>query len=99
MLDRSDAGLVYFAHWARQRLRIGTEIQISCRPVLSNVFCRLPKFESYGMLETAASVGWKVKDAIVGFHGIGRLANSISRVVEHCIVTGGKHRAHGLRRC
>ena len=32
-----------------------------------------PKFESYGMLETAASVGWKVKDAIVGFHGIGRL--------------------------
>jgi hypothetical protein len=25
------------------------------------------------MLETAASVGWKVKDAIVGFHGIGRL--------------------------
>jgi hypothetical protein len=22
---------------------------------------------------TAASVGWKVKDAIVGFHGIGRL--------------------------
>jgi transcriptional regulator with XRE-family HTH domain len=22
------------------------------------------------MLETAASVGWKVKDAIVGFHGI-----------------------------
>jgi hypothetical protein len=32
-----------------------------------------PKFESYGMLETAPSVGWKVKDAIVGFHGIGRL--------------------------
>jgi hypothetical protein len=26
------------------------------------------------MLETAASVGWKVKDAIVRFHGIGRLA-------------------------
>ena len=25
------------------------------------------------MLETAASVGWKVKDAIVWFHGIGRL--------------------------
>src|SRR5690242_17311145 len=32
-----------------------------------------PKFESYGMLETAASVGLKVKDAIVRFHGIGRL--------------------------
>jgi hypothetical protein len=32
-----------------------------------------PKFESYGMLEMAASVGWKVKDAIVWFHGIGRL--------------------------
>ena len=29
--------------------------------------------KSYGMPETAASVGWKVKDAIVGFHGIGRL--------------------------
>ena len=28
------------------------------------------------MLETAASVGWKVKDAIVGFHGIGRLVRS-----------------------
>jgi hypothetical protein len=25
------------------------------------------------MLKTAASVGWKVKDAIVEFHGIGRL--------------------------
>ena len=37
-----------------------------------------PKFESYGMLETAASVGWKVKDAIVGFHGIGRLGMGIS---------------------
>jgi len=37
-----------------------------------------PKFESYGMLETAASVGWKVKDAIVRFHGIGRLAASTS---------------------
>ena len=33
-----------------------------------------PKFESYGMLEMAASVGRKVKDAIVWFHGIGRLA-------------------------
>jgi hypothetical protein len=28
------------------------------------------------MLETAASVGWKVKDAIVGFHGIGRLVDA-----------------------
>jgi hypothetical protein len=27
------------------------------------------------MLETAASVGWTVNDAIVGFHGIGRLAS------------------------
>jgi len=25
------------------------------------------------MLETAASMGWKVKDVIVRFHGIGRL--------------------------
>ena len=39
-----------------------------------------PKFESYdGMLETAASVGWKVKDAIVGFHGIGRLVTTGGR--------------------
>ena len=29
-----------------------------------------PKFESYGMLETAASRGWKAKDAIEWFHGI-----------------------------
>jgi len=28
------------------------------------------------MLETAASVGWKVKDAIVWFHGIGRLVSA-----------------------
>jgi len=34
-----------------------------------------PKFESYGMLEMAASVGRKVKDAIVWFHGIGRLGD------------------------
>jgi hypothetical protein len=33
----------------------------------------LPKFESYGMLETAAFRGWKAKDAIEWFHGIGRL--------------------------
>jgi hypothetical protein len=31
------------------------------------------KFESYGMLEAAASRGWKAKDAIEWFHGIGRL--------------------------
>jgi hypothetical protein len=36
-----------------------------------------PKFESYGVLEMAASVGWKVKDAIVGFHGIGRLGRKV----------------------
>jgi len=34
-----------------------------------------PKFESYAMLEMAASVGRKVKDAIVWFHGIGRLGD------------------------
>jgi hypothetical protein len=33
----------------------------------------LPKFESYGMLETAASRGWKAKDAIEWFHGIDHL--------------------------
>ena len=32
-----------------------------------------PKFESYGPFETAAFHGWKVKDAIEWFHGIGRL--------------------------
>jgi hypothetical protein len=26
----------------------------------------------------AASVGWKVKDAIVGFHGIGRLVRTVN---------------------
>ena len=41
-----------------------------------------PKFESYGMLETAASVGWKVKDLIVGFHGIGRLVGPHIGVVK-----------------
>jgi len=36
------------------------------------------------MLETAASVGWKVKDAIVWFHGIGRqsLRNGSSGVAS-----------------
>ena len=33
-----------------------------------------PKFESYGMPETAAFREWKAKDAIEWFHGIGRLA-------------------------
>ena len=32
-----------------------------------------PKFESYGMLETAAFRGWKAQDAIEWFLGIGRL--------------------------
>jgi hypothetical protein len=32
-----------------------------------------PKFESYGMLETAAFRGWKAQDVIEWFHGIGRL--------------------------
>ena len=36
----------------------------------------LPKFESYGMLEKAAFCGWKAKDAIERFHGIGRLVAS-----------------------
>jgi beta-glucosidase/6-phospho-beta-glucosidase/beta-galactosidase len=37
------------------------------------------------VLETAASVGWKVKDAIVGFHGIGRLvANGIAPFPALC---------------
>jgi hypothetical protein len=34
----------------------------------------LPKFESYGMPETAAFRGWKAQDAIEWFHGIDRLA-------------------------
>ena len=33
------------------------------------------------MLEAAASVGWKVKDAIVKFHGIGRLVGCLIAVV------------------
>ena len=57
-----------------------------------------PKFESYGMLETAASVGWKVQDAIVGFHGIGRLgrrrAFPLGRAVS---VIGGNSEVSALR--
>jgi hypothetical protein len=35
----------------------------------------------------AASVGWKVKDAIVGFHGIGRLEMRPARVGgEHLVI-------------
>jgi hypothetical protein len=45
-------------------------VLVSANTIPSRAF---PKFESHGMLETAASVGWKVKDAIVWFHGIGRL--------------------------
>jgi hypothetical protein len=47
------------------------------RQALAKTSRAFPKFESYGMLETAASVRWKVKDAIVGFHGIGRLVTPI----------------------
>jgi hypothetical protein len=41
-------------------------------------FCKtpsraFPKFESYGMSETAAFRGWKAQNAIEWFHGIGRL--------------------------
>jgi hypothetical protein len=35
----------------------------------------LPKFESYGMLETTAFGGWKAKEAIEWLHGIGRLVS------------------------
>ncbi len=46
------------------------------------------KFESYGMLETATSGGWKAKDAIEWFHGIGRLdwrePNAAPARVEKC---------------
>ena len=38
------------------------------------------KFESYGMLETAASRGWKAKDATEWFYGIGRLGPSQARI-------------------
>jgi hypothetical protein len=34
-----------------------------------------PKFESYGMPETAAFREWKAQDAIEWFHGIGRLVD------------------------
>jgi hypothetical protein len=39
----------------------------------------LPKFESYGMLETTAFGGWKAKEAIEWLHGIGRLVIAIRR--------------------
>jgi hypothetical protein len=35
-----------------------------------------PKFESYGMPDTAAFRGWKAQDAIEWFHGIGRLVQA-----------------------
>src|SRR5271169_1756475 len=47
---------------------IGGTADISRRP--------FPKFESYGMLETAAFRGWKAQDVIEWFHGIGRLADA-----------------------
>jgi hypothetical protein len=34
-----------------------------------------PKFESYGVSETAAFRGWKAQDATEWFHGIGRLVD------------------------
>jgi hypothetical protein len=39
----------------------------------------LPKFESYGMPETAAFRGWKAQDAIEWFHGIDRLVAGCTR--------------------
>ena len=38
-----------------------------------------PKFESYGMPETAAFRGWKAQDAIEWFHGIGRLGSKFEQ--------------------
>jgi putative tryptophan/tyrosine transport system substrate-binding protein len=50
----------------------------------------LPKFESYGMPETAAFRGWKAQDAIEWFHGIGRLVPSLHRLA---IMFDGGYRA------
>jgi hypothetical protein len=49
-----------------------------------------PKFESYGMSETAAFRGWKAQNAIEWFHGIGRLG---ARPDRH----RGRHLLHGSR--
>ena len=57
-----------------------------------------PKFKSYdGMLETAASVGWKVKDAIVGFHGIGRLVTTGGGASALWSARGNRHPLHRPR--
>ena len=53
----------------------GTVTDTNPTEAASRVF---PKFKSYGMLATAASVGWKVKDAIVEFHRIGRLVAPVN---------------------
>jgi hypothetical protein len=45
-----------------------------------------PKFESYGMLETAAFRGWKAQDLIEWFHGIGRLVPRIAEARVSLIV-------------
>ena len=41
-----------------------------------------PKWELYEMLETAASVGWKVQDAIEWLHGNGRLVALSATVAD-----------------
>ena len=57
---------------ARRNVSQGLELQSSRRNG-SGSRRAFSKFESYGMLETAKSRGWKAKDAIEWFHGIGRL--------------------------
>jgi hypothetical protein len=57
---------------ARRNVSQGLELQSSRRNG-SGSRRAFSKFESYGMLETAKSRGWKAKDAIEWFRGIGRL--------------------------
>ena len=48
-----------------------------------------PKFESYGMSETAAFRGWKAQHAVERFHGIGRLGSGGSQQLGQLGDVGG----------
>jgi putative restriction endonuclease len=72
--DLSDDGLIYhYPTTHRPPSRDSAEIQATKNTAALSLPIFVSKFESYGMLETAASRGWKAKDAIEWFHGIGRL--------------------------
>ena len=54
----------------------------------------LPKFESYGMLETTAFGGWKAKEAIEWLHGIGRLVPDLDKWDAEAVAVRQRALAH-----